>query len=46
MVLKLSSNGSDVFPKVLKLSFVVSECKPVPGLSGASQLVKSSTRLL
>jgi hypothetical protein len=27
-VLKLSSNGSDVFPKV-KLSFEVSECKPL-----------------
>jgi hypothetical protein len=26
-VLKLSSNVSDVFPKVLKLSFEVSECK-------------------
>jgi len=28
-VLKLSSNVSDVFPKVLKLSFEVSECKPL-----------------
>jgi hypothetical protein len=29
-VLKLSSNGSDVFLKVLKLSSEVSECKPLP----------------
>jgi hypothetical protein len=29
-VLKLSSNGSDVFPKVVKLSSDVSECKPLP----------------
>jgi hypothetical protein len=29
-VLKLSSNGSDVFPKVLMLSSEVSECKPLP----------------
>jgi hypothetical protein len=29
-VLKLGSNGSDVFPKVLKLSSEVSECKPLP----------------
>jgi hypothetical protein len=31
----LSSNVSDVFPKVLKLSFEVSECKPlVVGAAG------------
>jgi len=29
-VLKLSSNVSDVFLKVLKLIFEVSECKPLP----------------
>jgi hypothetical protein len=29
-VLKLSSNVSDVFRKVLKLSFEVDECKPLP----------------
>jgi len=29
-VLKLSSNVSDVFPKVLKLSSEVIECKPLP----------------
>jgi len=29
-VLKLSSNVSDVFPKVLKLSSEVDECKPLP----------------
>jgi NADPH-dependent glutamate synthase beta subunit-like oxidoreductase len=29
-VLKLSSNVSDAFPKVLKLSSEVSECKPLP----------------
>jgi len=28
-VLKLSSNGSDVLPKVLELSPEVSECKPL-----------------
>jgi len=28
-MLKLSSNVSDVFPKVLKLSCEVSECKPL-----------------
>jgi hypothetical protein len=28
-VLKFSSNVSDVFPKVLKLSSEVSECKPL-----------------
>jgi len=28
-VLKLSSNVSDVFPKVFKLSSEVSECKPL-----------------
>jgi len=28
-VLKLSSTGSDLFPKVLKLSFEVSECQPL-----------------
>ena len=28
-MLKLSSNVSDVFPEVLKLSFEVSECKPL-----------------
>ena len=33
-VLKLSSNVRDVFPKVIKLSFAVSECKPLaPGPS-------------
>ena len=32
-MLKLSSNGSDVFPKVLKLSFEVSECEPL-GVGG------------
>ena len=32
-MLKLSSNVSDVIPKVLKLSSEVSECKPLqPGL--------------
>jgi len=30
-VLKLSSDVSNVFPKVLKLSSEVSECKPLPG---------------
>jgi len=30
-VLKLSSDGSDVFPKVLKLSFEGSKCKPLVG---------------
>ena len=30
MVLKLSSNVSGVFPKVLKLSCEVSECQPLP----------------
>ena len=30
-MLKLSSNVSDVFPKVLKLSSEVSECKPLAG---------------
>ena len=29
-LLKLTSNVSDVFPKVLKLSSEVSECKPLP----------------
>ena len=29
-MLKLSSNGNDVFLKVLKLSFEVSECEPLP----------------
>ena len=33
-MLKLSSNGSDVFPKVLKLSSEVSECKPLFGGPG------------
>jgi len=34
-VLKLSSNVRDVFPKVLKLSCEVSECKPLHiGLRG------------
>jgi len=34
-VLKLSSNVSDVFPKVLKLSWIVNECKPLlPGPVG------------
>ena len=32
-MLKLSSNVSDVFPKVLKLSSEVSEFKPLPQLS-------------
>ena len=37
-MLKLSSNGSDVFPKVLKLSFAGSECKTlVMGPSGAGK---------
>ena len=34
-MLKLSSNVSDVFPKVRKLSFDVSECKPL--LRGPSE---------
>jgi hypothetical protein len=34
-VLKLSSNVSDVFLKVLKLSCGVSECKPLAGGGGA-----------
>ena len=29
MVLKLSTNENDVFPYVLKLSFELSECKPL-----------------
>ena len=32
-VLKLSSNVSDVFPKVLELSFELSECKPLPTMA-------------
>jgi hypothetical protein len=34
-MLRLSSNVSDVFSKVLKLSSEVSECKPLP--SGSSR---------
>jgi len=36
-VLKLSSNVSDAFPKVLKLSSEVSECKPLAAGSGQGQ---------
>jgi hypothetical protein len=42
-VLKLSSNVSDVFPKILKLSFEVSECKPLPARTDEVLLI--STRV-
>ena len=35
-MLKLSSDVSDVFPKVLKLSSEVSECKTLPGADGGN----------
>ena len=35
-MLELSSNVSDVIPKVLKLSFEASECKPLGSGGGGS----------
>jgi chromosome segregation ATPase len=49
-VLKLSSNVSDVFPKVLKLSFEVSECKPLvideqrKALAEANEIIQGLAR--